>query len=124
MRGVHFGASLLDLVKAFERVPHQVLVRNAIDHGYNLWMLRLSLSTYRMHRVLIVDGVASDTMLASRGITAGGVHATVELRLLLIGTVDGLYALRLYVHVTIAREATCRLLAIAQPIIGLLPCGA
>ena len=31
-----FSQSLLDLVKAFEKVPHHVLARSAAKHGYNL----------------------------------------------------------------------------------------
>ena len=34
--------ALLDLVKAFELIPHEHIVRAAIRHGYPLRLLRLS----------------------------------------------------------------------------------
>jgi len=39
-----FSQSLLDLIKAFELIPHGKLVQAAAKHGYSLWVLRLSLS--------------------------------------------------------------------------------
>ena len=44
---VEFGAGLLDLVKAFETVPHHILVSIAIELGYPLSLLRLCLASYR-----------------------------------------------------------------------------
>ena len=49
---VGYGVALLDLVKAFERVPHHILVRSAIKLGFPMWLLRLSLAAYRLPRVL------------------------------------------------------------------------
>ena len=43
-----YGIVLLDLVKAFERIRHAYLLRAAIQHAYPLWLLRLSLATYRL----------------------------------------------------------------------------
>jgi hypothetical protein len=81
----------LDLVKAFETVPHEVLVQAAIDKGYPLVLLRLSLAAYRLRRTVGIDGVFSRTIIATRGITAGGGFATTELRVLLIGLVESLH---------------------------------
>jgi len=47
---VDFGAGLLDLVKAFETVPHHILVSIAIQLGYPLSLLRLCLASYRLKR--------------------------------------------------------------------------
>jgi hypothetical protein len=47
--GTDYGQVLLDLVKAFERIPHHVLVREARRLGYPAWLIRLSLATYRLH---------------------------------------------------------------------------
>ena len=74
---------LLDLVKAFETVPHHLLVRAAIEKGYPLALLRLSLAAYRLARSISIDGIFSKTLLATRGITAGSGFATSELKLLL-----------------------------------------
>ncbi len=86
--GIEYGQALLDLVKAFERVPHHVLVREAVRLGYNLWVLRLALAAYRLGRVLRVHGAISWVVYALRGITAGSGLATTEMRVLLIHIVD------------------------------------
>ena len=46
---VGYAQALLDLIKAFERIPHSVLAREAKELGYPLWMLRLSIATYQTH---------------------------------------------------------------------------
>jgi hypothetical protein len=81
---------LLDLVKAFESVPHQELVRAAIDKGYCLILLRLSLQAYRLTRSIGIGGVYSRHITATRGITAGSGFATSELRLLMLGLMQAL----------------------------------
>ena len=55
-RDWQYAAILLDLVKAFERVPHDVLIRQAAALGYNLHLLRVSLAGYRLPRTLLVQG--------------------------------------------------------------------
>ena len=45
--GKHLVTVLLDLVKAFEMIPHHVLYQAAIAYGYNLVSLRLSIASYR-----------------------------------------------------------------------------
>ena len=80
------AVALLDLVKAFERIPHWHLVQAALRHGYPIVLLRLSLAAYRIRRAVGVAGVFSCTLIATRGITVGSGFATTELRLLL-GTV-------------------------------------
>ena len=57
LTNLEYAQSMLDLVKAFERVPHQVLIAAAARHGYNLWLLRLSLAVYRLRRVIGVDAL-------------------------------------------------------------------
>ena len=75
--------SLLDLVKAFERVPHYHIAGAAKRLGYCLCTLRLSLAAYRLPRVLGADGAFSRIIVAVLGITAGAGHATLELRLIM-----------------------------------------
>jgi hypothetical protein len=81
------AVALLDLVKAFERVPHHLLAIAAARKGYPLVLLRLSLAAYRLQRVLGCEGVFSRLLVATRGITAGSGLATTELRLLLIDVI-------------------------------------
>ena len=82
--GKDHAAVLLDLVKAFEMVNHGELVSAAKKHGFSLKVLRLSLAAYRLARTIGIDEVYSDTVCATRGITAGSGFATTELRLLLV----------------------------------------
>ena len=83
--GRQYAQVLLDLVKAFERVPFAVLVREAKELGYNLVLLRLSIATYCLGRVVRVDGVAAAVAWPTRGIVAGSVFATAELKLRMLG---------------------------------------
>ncbi len=91
--GVDYGQVLLDLVKAFERIPHHVLVREAMQLGYSLWVLRLALAAYRLGRTLRIDGAFSMLVFAARGITAGSGLATTEMRIVLMRIVDRACAL-------------------------------
>ena len=85
---LEYGQLLLDLVKAFDRIPHRVLVREAKALGYPLWVLKLSLSTYRLNRVIRVGQNLSRVVVATRGITAGSGFATSEMRVMMIRIVD------------------------------------
>jgi len=90
---------MLDMVKAFERVSHQWLVNQGQRYEYPMRVLRLSIAAYRLGRCIAIDGICSELMVASRGITAGAVHATIELRLLLIQWLDE--TVQLYRHIVI-----------------------
>ena len=76
------------MVKAFEKVPHDLLVQAAKVQVYSLRLLRLSISAYRLKRAIGVDAVYSRVIVATCDITAGSIFATSELRLLLIGVID------------------------------------
>jgi hypothetical protein len=80
--------ALLDLTKAFETIPHDLLVEAAERRGYPLAILRMSLAAYRLHRAVGIDGVYSRRIRATRGITAGSGFATTELRMLLMDVTD------------------------------------
>lgn len=79
---------LLDLVKAFDRVPYQLLIREAKRLGYPLWVMRLSIATYTEPRRIRIDGAVSGEVVAKRGVTAGSWLATAEMRVVVINIVD------------------------------------
>ena len=64
-RTVNYAEALLDLVKAFDMVPHWLLIREGKDLGYPLWLLRLSIATYKMRRVVRIRKVVSGRWLPS-----------------------------------------------------------
>ena len=83
-----YAQALLDLVRAFERVPYWLLVQEAVAMGYPLWLLRLSIATYRLPRTLRVGKVCSVVLVAIRGVTAGSGLATTEMGLAMIRKVE------------------------------------
>jgi hypothetical protein len=98
--------AMLDMVKAFERVPHQWLARQSGRYDYPMRILRLSIATYRLARCVCIDGVCSALLFASRGITAGAGHATGELRLLLIEWLDDTVRIHRHIVVTVFVDDT------------------
>ena len=88
MPNVSFGQALYDLVKAFDMVPHHLLVTEAMRLGYSLWLLKLSIAAYRAERVIRIDGVFSKTLQPQRSLTAGSGFATTEMRIIMINIVD------------------------------------
>ena len=54
-----FAQALLDLVKAFERVPHHKLADVARKFNYPVHLLRLSIQAYRLRRHIVVDGTGA-----------------------------------------------------------------
>jgi len=83
LSGSNYAQALLDLVKAFEKVPHDVVFRLAQKRGFNLWLVRMSVASYRLARSIGIDGAYSRMVVATRGITAGSVFATSELRIII-----------------------------------------
>ena len=53
-----------------------------------MWLIRLSIVTHRMKRVLRIGDAVSDMVQATRGITAGSGNPTTEMRVELITIVD------------------------------------
>ena len=61
----------MDLVKAYERIPQWVLVREAEQHGYPILVIRLSVAVCYLLGVTRVDEAVSQAIQAFRGIAAG-----------------------------------------------------
>ena len=96
--GARYAQILLDLVKAFERIPYCALLREANRLGYPLRLLRLASATYKMPRVIRVGEAISDMVWAVRSIVAGSGGAASEMRLFMIDIVD--QALLVYPTIT------------------------
>ena len=79
-----FGAILMDLDTAYERVDHEDLIKYAGLHRYPMALLRLSIAAYRAARHLSMNGITSNAIYANRGIIAGSAFAVYELKLVLI----------------------------------------
>ena len=71
MGDLDYAQTSLDIAKAFEKVPHHLVVRAAKKHRYSLVVLRLSLAAYRAPRAIGINGVYSRLIVASTGIVAG-----------------------------------------------------
>ena len=56
---VGYAQALLDLVKAFGRIPHWLIVREAYELGFPLWFVKLSLATYKLTRVIRIQKVVA-----------------------------------------------------------------
>ncbi len=97
---VSFAQLLLDLQKAFELVDHNELVKEAMEVGYPLHLLRLAVAAYRLPRAMVVDGAYSTLLDANRGITAGSGMATAELKVLVLRLLDRVSAKYPSLHLT------------------------
>ena len=116
------GLVLLDLAKAFETVPQDLLVAAAARHEYPLALLRLSLAAYAAPRTVGIDGAWSRLRGATRGITAGSGFATTELRLLfwqLLLDVRGAFGAALTVQVYVD-DITLGASGTPQHVVGVL----
>ena len=74
--GAAYAIALLDLVKAFDRIPHWYLLQQAVKYHFNLFLLRLSVAAYRMGRAIGINAVFGSLVFADRGITAGSVSCS------------------------------------------------
>ena len=87
------AASLVDLVKAFERGRYDVLLQEAVRWQYPIWLLRPTLAAHRLVLRIYICGVLSEVVWTCRGITAGSVFATTKLRRVLLRLLDGIVRL-------------------------------
>lgn len=98
---VGYAQALLDLIKAFARITRSALARVARRLGHPLWMLRLSIATYKLARVIRIGATVSAEAVAIRGITAGSGMATTEMRIMLINIVDAVMIVHTMVVITV-----------------------
>ena len=81
---------MLDLEKAFEKIPHDVLRAAAQAHGFSLAILRWLLHLYRMPRSIRVGKVYTESVVATRSILPGDAFADLLLFLAIVPAIDRL----------------------------------
>ena len=87
-RGFESGAVLIDIVKFYEQIPHDILLQEAIAVGFPLPVLRVVLSAYSGFRTLVLEGVSSAPARASRSILAGCFAAVSLGKVIMMRTLD------------------------------------
>ena len=92
-KGLEVYSILLDIAKAFENVLHHILVRRALDLGFNIWLLKFLLALYRGPRVIVVGSVPGVLVHATQTIVAGCAFADLLMRCMLIEDLDHIVAL-------------------------------
>ena len=71
VRGKHHVTLYMDLSAFYEHIEHHALIHQALDLCFPPLPLYWALSVYQGPRLILVDGVASPTFAAKRGVLAG-----------------------------------------------------
>ena len=82
-------AILIDIIKAFDSVEHSVLFRNALKYNFSFNILRYLLSLYKT-RLIVVQGVATTFVKATRSIVPGDSNADVLMTLAMLSAIDSM----------------------------------
>ena len=88
--GAFTCAALFDIVKAYEGIRHQVLLRNARRYEFPLVVLRLLVLTYGMPRTVRVRKVATTMVRATKTVVPGCPCADLMMRLTVLPVLDAL----------------------------------
>ena len=83
-RGEVVVEMLWDISKAFDRVRRSDLLKKAVDLGFPLSILRLSILSYTWPRRLVYGSLVSREITPTRGIGPGSAFATYELATLVV----------------------------------------
>ena len=87
-RGLSAATALYDIVKAFENINHQHLINQAVKYGFNLCVLRWCIRCYRMRRVIVVQGVATNQVCTSKTVVPGDSFADILMFLSILSALD------------------------------------
>ena len=71
VKGKHHVTLYMDLSAFYEHIDHHTLIQQALDLKFPPMILYLAMSVYQGPRLVMVDGVASPTFAAKRGVLAG-----------------------------------------------------
>lgn len=86
--GWHSAAALLDLQKAYEHVPCKHLQTQSLKHGFNQYILRYLITIYSMLRSILIAGVATPIVRATRTIVPGDSFADMMMALAIMSAID------------------------------------
>ncbi len=86
--GRESAAALIDLTKAYETVPLQVVWESGVLLGLPIFLLRLMLEVFAFARVLVFRGATADAVHTLSAILAGSVFAVDALLLVMIPCCD------------------------------------
>ena len=83
------ASALIDLEKAYEHINHEYLWKMAIKHKFNLRLLRFVIRLYQGPRIVMANGIATNTVYAlSSSVVAGCAHAAALMKLTLVDSLD------------------------------------
>jgi hypothetical protein len=86
--GEHACELLMDFTKFFDTIDRSLLWQAGVQAHYPLWLLRIALQSYSWQRRLIgQDGLASATLVPTRGVGPGSATAIFECKLFLLALV-------------------------------------
>ena len=85
-------STLFDIVKAYDSVDLNVLIRAAKTYQFDMGLMRYILCLYCSPRCLVVDGVATNMVKVSRSILAGDSFADLLLMMVMLAPVDVIVA--------------------------------
>ena len=85
-----YAAVFWDLYKCYELIKHDVLFAAAVRHKFPLAILRITIASYQQPRRLIMHDIVSRCIQPSRGIIAGVMSATAELKCVLLDAANAL----------------------------------
>ena len=78
-----------DLKKCYEYIRYHVLAARGVDHSFPVRLLRLTILSYSWERQLVGGNITTSGIVAWRGMIAGCVSATRELKCYLKTTLQG-----------------------------------
>ena len=106
------GAVLWDIVKMFDKIPHGLVARRAVELGCHPGIVRAALAAYRLPRLQRLQGAYSRPIVPTCGVAAGCPRAQRWAQLALLVGADEVArshlaaALRIYVgDVAVSAEA-------------------
>ena len=101
IEGCESANILADMIKAYERVEHGVLIREAQALGFPLAILKVHVALFGGPRRVAINNVFSHVMFSRWSIIAGSCFAPTYLRITVTRALDWWTARWPYIHITL-----------------------